>query len=292
MVAYLAQWLSADYPLAILSRGYGRQTRGVRIAGEEDNARTLGDEPYQFYRMFKAKQQVTVAVGEERVAAVPEILYHAPDTQLVVLDDAYQHRAIGRDFNLLLTPYQRPFYRDYVLPVGRLREARRGARRADAIIVTKCPDDLSAEEQERMTGKVLVHASPGVLVFFTGIRYGLPQSVFGANKMDRRVVLFSGLADASLVEAYAREHFEVVDHITWADHHRYKEKNRQQLVMALEEAGPSASLLTTEKDMVKLEDPAWKRLPVFYLPIQPYFLQYEDQFWDLLRRQINMYYGD
>ena len=292
MVAYLAQRLSADYSLAILSRGYGRQTRGVRIAGEQDSARTLGAAPYQLYRTFQSNEQVTVAVGEERVAAVPEILHHAPHTQLVLLDDAYQHRAIARNFNILLTPYQHPFYADYVLPRGRLREARPGAGRADAIIITKCPDGLSESQLRQMTGKVLVHASPDVPVFFTGIRYGVPRPVFEAHTMAHRVVLFSGLADASLFDAYAREHFDVAEHITLADHHRYREKDRQQLAAALEKAGPSASLLTTEKDMVKLEEPAWRRLPVFYLPIQPYFLQQESQFQDRLLRQIKTYHGE
>ena len=292
MVAYLAEGLLADYPLAILSRGYGRQTRGVRIANEQDTARTLGDEPYLFYRKFASKKSVTVAVGEERVAAVPEILYRAPNTQLILLDDAYQHRAIARDFNILLTSYQRPFYEDYVLPGGRLREARRGARRADAVVVTKCPDDLSEEEMQRVAGKVLGHASPDVSAYFTGLRYGTPQPVFGATKMTNQVVLFSGLADASLFDAYARKHFVVVDHITFADHHRYRDKDRYQLAAALEKAGPSASLLTTEKDMVKLADPAWQRVPIFYLPIQPYFLRHKHQFQDQLLRRIKTYHGD
>ncbi|MGB3778502.1 MAG: tetraacyldisaccharide 4'-kinase, partial [Tunicatimonas sp.] len=148
MVVYLAQRLKDDYPLAILSRGYGRQTRSVRIANAQDTARTLGDEPYLFYRRFG--KQSTVAVGEERVAAVPEILFHTPDTQVILLDDAYQHRAIGRDFNILLTNHARPFYADQVLPAGRLRESRRGAQRADAVVVTKCPNHLPEETRNQI----------------------------------------------------------------------------------------------------------------------------------------------
>ena len=292
MVAYLAEWLSHNYSLAILSRGYGRQTRGVRIASEEDTARTLGDEPYLFYRKFKQGERATVAVGEERIAAVPEILFRAPDTQLILLDDAYQHRAIARDFNILLTSYQRPFYEDQVLPSGRLRESRAGAQRADAVIITKCPDPMSEEDKQRMTGKVLGYASPDVPVYFTGIRYGTPQPAFELREMTDPVVLFSGLADASLFEAYARKNFTVVDHITFADHHRYNDKDRHQLAAARLKAGPSASLLTTEKDMVKLEDPAWQSLPVFYLPIQPYFLSSEDSFQDRLLQRIKTYHRD
>ena len=289
MVAYLAQWLRHEYPLAILSRGYGRQTRGVRIAHAQDTARTLGDEPYLFYRKFE--EQITVAVGEERVVAVPEILYRVPATALILLDDAYQHRAIARNVNILLTSYQQPFYADFVLPAGRLREARRGAQRADAVIITKCPDHLSVEEMQQMTGKVLVHASPDLPVFFTGIRYGTPQPMHTTEKIASNVVLFSGLADATLFEMYTRKHFEVLGHITFADHHRYNEKDRQHLADILAKAGPSASLLTTEKDMVKLEDPSWRTLPIFYLPIQPYFLQQEQQFQELILQELRTYYA-
>ena len=290
MVAYLAQWLKHDHALAILSRGYGRQTRGVRIAHEHDTARTLGDEPYLYYRKFG--EPVTVAVGEERVAAVPEILFHAPDTQLILLDDAYQHRAIGRDFSILLTRYARPFYEDYVLPAGRLRESRRGARRADAVVVTKCPDGLPEGEREQITERIRAYASPDTPVFFTGLRYGAPQPASSANDPDpsldnsRPVVLFSGLADASLFDAYARQHFAVAGHITFGDHHRYTPRDQQQLAAALDKTGPSAVLLTTEKDVVKLEN---TNLPLFYLPVQSYFLSAEDQFQSLIAQRIRDY---
>ncbi|MGB3849565.1 MAG: tetraacyldisaccharide 4'-kinase [Tunicatimonas sp.] len=295
LVVYLAQWLRAHYPLATLSRGYGRQTRGVRIAGAQDTARTLGDEPYLFYRRFG--RRATVAVGEERIVAVPEIMHHAPTTQVILLDDAYQHRAIGRDFNILLTSYARPFYRDQVLPAGRLRESRRGAQRADAVVVTKCPDSLSPETRTEMTDHIRRYARPHVPVFFTGIRYapplpvapeeGLPPTLSGGQP----VVLFSGLADAAPFDAYARQHFRVVDHITFGDHHRYKDNDRLRLAAALRKAGSSAYLLTTEKDMVKLDDAPWRSLPLYYLPIQPAFLVQEDQFRALLRQRIQAYYG-
>ncbi len=295
MVVYLAQWLKNDHPLAILSRGYGRQTRGVRLANAQDTARTLGDEPYLFYRRFG--KYATVAVGEERVAAVPEILFHAPDTQLILLDDAYQHRAIGRDFNLLLTSYVRPFYSDRVLPAGRLREWRRGAQRADVVVVTKCPADLSENARNQVTDWVHRYAQPHVPVFFTGIRYEMPQPVFPNEGQSatlppgQAVVLFSGLADAAPLDAYVRKHFNVSDHITFGDHHRYRDKDRQRLMAALNTAGPSACLLTTEKDMVKLDDAPWHPLPLYYLPIQLRFLAQEDQFQHLLRQRMQAYYG-
>ncbi len=309
MVIYLTEWLAQHHPLAILSRGYGRKTRGVRIATEHDTAQTLGDEPYLFYRRFGHSERVTVAVGEERVVAVPEIIQHAPATgmpagtgmpatgmpatgtpaaELILLDDAYQHRAIGRDFNILLTSYAEPFYADHVLPAGRLRESRRGAKRADVVIVTKCPDGLPDAEQQRMTQRVQRYTQPDTPVFFTGLRYGEPRSPAGRTFDASPVVLFSGLADASLFDAYARQHFSVTEHITFGDHHRYTAKDQQRLKNALATAGATAGLLTTEKDVVKFEN---TNLPLFYLPIQPYFLSHKNLFHDLVLQRIREYTG-
>ena len=292
MVAYLAERLSENYPLAILSRGYGRQTRGVRIASEQDTAQTLGDEPLLFYRRFEQNPKITVAVGEERVVAVPEIMQYAPDTELILLDDAYQHRAIGRDFNILLTSYQRPFYNDYVLPAGRLRESRRGARRADVVVVTKCPDSLTEGEQQQMADRVRAYTAPDTPIFFTGLRYGEPVLNSPTNKAEvdssTPMVLFSGLADALLFETYARTHFAVAEHITFGDHHRYTIQDQRRLTDAWAKAGPSAALLTTEKDAVKFEN---TNLPIFYLPVQPYFLSSEKQFHHLVLSSIRTYAG-
>lgn len=294
MVEYLVRLLHTQYTLAILGRGYKRKTRGVRIAGPEDTAETLGDEPFQFYRKFSRLPQVTVAVGEERVAAVPEILFHDPDTQIILLDDAFQHRAIAADFQVLLTSYQQPFYKDYILPVGRLREGRKGARRADAVVVTKCPVSLPEEEQKHIRKSIQPYTEDKLPVFFAGIQYKNPVEVFKTGKkFTGRVVLFSGLADASAFEDYVRGKYEVLTHIRFSDHYRYDSSSIQQIRQAYEMAGSDVSLLTTEKDMVKLIDAAfadaWKNLPLFYLPIQTYFLGDEDIFKGLILQRIQQY---
>ncbi len=294
MIEYLTRWLSPSFFLAILSRGYRRQTHGIRLASPEDTAATLGDEPFQFYRKFSSTQKVVVAVGEERVAAVPEILFHHPETQLILLDDSFQHRAIAADFQILLTAYQRPFYQDHILPVGRLREGRKGVRRADVVLVTKCPDTLSPEKQQQMRHRVQQYAGEHMPVFFTGTRYQPPEPVFDqATVWKPKVILFSGLADASVFENYARSQYEVLDHISFGDHHRYGSKDFQKLQQRYLQAGNEACLLTTEKDMVKLisADHAalWKALPLFYLPIQTYFLEEEDTFKNVILRRIDQY---
>ena len=290
MIAYLAHWMQAEHPLAILSRGYRRKTRGVRLASEEDTAQTLGDEPYQLYRTFQDYPNVKIAVGEERIVAVPIILQEHPNTELILLDDAYQHRAIGRDVNILLTSFQRPFYRDHLLPSGRLRESRRGARRADVVVITKCPDDLSEGMKQTIRAAIAQYTVPETPVFFTGIRYEAPRPVFNKDMSQtasaQKVVLFSGLADPTPLQAYVQAHFTIVDQFHFPDHHRYSQQDYQRLREAYQRAGHDTCLLTTEKDMVKLiaEESEWQRLPVFYLPIQVYFLQHEAEFQLVLKK--------
>jgi tetraacyldisaccharide 4'-kinase len=144
MVEYLIRLLAPEFQLATLSRGYGRKTKGFRIAGAADTAATLGDEPYQLYKKFSP--QVEVTVGEERAYAIPMILQERETIQAIILDDAFQHRSVTPGFSILLTEYGNPFFNDYVLPVGRLREAKSGADRADMVVVTKCPPHTSEDE--------------------------------------------------------------------------------------------------------------------------------------------------
>ncbi|MFP4504310.1 MAG: tetraacyldisaccharide 4'-kinase [Cyclobacteriaceae bacterium] len=292
MVEYLVRLISAHKPLAILSRGYKRKTRGVRIAGEEDTAATLGDEPFQFYRKFgqqslASDHKVVVAVAERRGEAIPEILFVHPEVEVILLDDAFQHRSVQADFQLLLTTFQRPFYQDSVLPMGRLREYRKGAGRADAVVVTKCPEGLSAKEQENIRDRIRRYSRPEVPVFFSSIRYEAPQPVFEPSLQLREpLLLFSGLADSSLFEQQLKKHYEVKEHIRWEDHHTYAEADFEKV-----KAAQAASVLTTEKDMVKLLEPAqaklWQQLPLFYLPIRTYFLTEGQQFDDLILRQLS-----
>ncbi len=291
MIEYLARWLSADYPLAILSRGYQRKTRGFRLAGDEDTAETLGDEPFQFYRKFKRLPQVVVAVGEERVTAVPEILYHHPEVGLLLLDDAFQHRAIAANIHILLTAYQEPFYQDFILPVGRLREARSGARRADVVVVTKCRAALAEEEKQAVRANIQRYTEKDTPIFFAGIRYEAPVAVFDTSQpFAGKVVLFSGLADSAVFEQYVRSRYEVIHAISFGDHHRYTHSDLTKIRAQWETAGREAVVLTTEKDMVKLiHTPLterWKTLPLFYLPIQTYLLAEEDNFKSIILQRI------
>lgn len=279
MVEHLIRLLSTDYKIATLSRGYGRKTKGIRIGSNVDNADTLGDEPYQFLRKFSP--QVTVAVGEDRAFAIPGILQEIPDTQIILLDDAYQHRSVKPLFNILLTDFNRPFYQDYILPAGRLREARRGASRADVVVVTKCHDELT--EDEMITIEHAIRQYVDKPVFFTKIRYGFPKA-FGApdqQLMKDKVILVSGIANPFSLEEYVKNNFELIDHINFRDHYHYRESDMHKLVNVLKK-NPETSLLTTEKDMVKMNSSTFKvftsQISAFYLPIEVEFLKDGENF--------------
>jgi tetraacyldisaccharide 4'-kinase len=289
MIEYLTDWLlKENYSVAILSRGFGRKTKGERLATDNDTAETLGDEPYQFYRKYHDRS-VPVVVAEERVLGVPEIMHHHPETQIILLDDAYQHRAIARNLNLLLTAFDRPFYRDWVLPAGRLRESRSGAQRADAVVITKCPENLPLPEREQITRNVQKYTRKGTPVFFSSIQYGEPKPVFNTTALSEKVIAFSGIARPKLFQDYVRQHFLTQECITFADHHRYTEKDSKQLSKRAQQETGDISFITTEKDMVKLiDDPAaWQALPIFYLPIETSFLPDDTEFNSWVAQQLS-----
>ena len=288
MVAYLIERYTAQPPAspdqtATLSRGYGRRTKGFRVASPDDTADTLGDEPLQLYRTYG--QRVRVCVGERRADAIRHMQQAFPALRRVLLDDAFQHRAVTPHLNLLLSDYNRPFYTDRPFPGGRLRESRWGARRADAVIVTKCPDSLSAAGQAAIAERIGVYTRPGVPVLFAGLRYGQPTAF--ATKQPNpaldRVVLVSGLANADPLERYVQTSFSLVHHHRFADHYAYRRTDLDRLLARLP---ADAALLTTEKDWVKLSallTPAeLTALPLYYLPVAVQFLGESGQAFEAL----------
>lgn len=288
MIEYMVSHLAGTRRLATLSRGYGRHTRGFRLATPTDTAATLGDEPLQLYRKFGRadKPLALICVGERRAESLQQLWRDQPQIDTVLLDDAFQHRAVQPHLNLLLTDYNRPFYTDHPFPEGRLRESRWGARRADAVIVTKCPDALSASEQGSIAGRVRQYTRPGgvVPVFFTGLRYGKPVP-FGRPSTNRPtdVVLVSGLANADPLEQYVRQQFRLLRHDRFADHYAYTRADYERIRA---NCPPGAALLTTEKDWVKLDalltEAERATEPLYYLPVAVCFLASEESFWTLV----------
>ena len=268
-----------------LSRGYGRRTTGFRLADDSDTADTIGDEPLQLYRKF-GRQRVRVCVGERRADAIRTIQARYPKTGRILLDDAFQHRAVRPHLNLLLTDYNRPFYTDHPFPAGRLRERRHGAQRADAVVVTKCPADLSNTDQQAICGQINRYTRPQTPVFFAGLQYDQPVSFATQQPASnlRDVWLVSGLANADSLEQYVRRAFSVHHHDRFPDHHPYTRPDLDQFLRHLK---PGVSLLTTEKDWVKLDalltPDERATLPLFYLPVQMAFLgNDEDRFHQFL----------
>src|SRR5215203_2465551 len=169
MVEYLVKHLKSRFRVATLSRGYKRKTKGYALANEHTTAIDIGDEPLQFYKKFP---DVPVAIGEERIVAIPQLLHDHPQTEVVILDDAFQHRAIKAGLNIILTDYFNLFTRDFFLPTGDLRDAKSSYKRAEIIVVTKCRPDLSTEEKQSLIKEIA--PVEGQRIFFATISYGVP----------------------------------------------------------------------------------------------------------------------
>lgn len=291
MIEYLVRLLKKDYQVATLSRGYGRRTRGFRLADQNETARTLGDEPLQLYKKFGS--EVAVAVGEERALAIPHILHERPEVNVVLLDDAYQHRTIQGHLSILLTEYNQPFYNDWLMPTGNLRETGFGARRADIIVVTKCPDGVTDDDQESMRRSIAEYAGAKP-VFFSTIRYDEPVGFGALSELKKDVVLVTGIARTAGLEAYVNNRFTISKHFNFRDHHPFKTEEIRQINEWA--AKHHCSIITTEKDMVRLTEPdlrnELKQAPWFYLPIQMTFLgkagaNFDSLFLDKLKSVLN-----
>jgi len=280
MTEHLIRTFQPREIVATLSRGYGRKTKGFRLATAQDNAETIGDEPYQLFLKFGST--VTVAVGEDRAFAIPNILQEKEEAPTVILlDDAFQHRRVVPRFSILLTDFKKPFYDDYVLPAGRLRESARGARRADAIVITKCPTDLSEETMIEMEHQIRRYADKPV--FFTKIHYGdvLPFAGGVGKTIGPDIILITGIANAAPLKQYIQQQYQLIEHLDRPDHHAYNQSDFEELANLVEKH-PRASVVTTEKDMVKLKSPSFSRwsneLPFFYLPIETEFIKNGEDF--------------
>ncbi|MEO7992480.1 MAG: tetraacyldisaccharide 4'-kinase [Chryseolinea sp.] len=286
MIEHLIRLLSNDHKVATLSRGYGRTTKGIRLASKMDNAFTLGDEPYQFHRKYGDK--VIVSVGEERALAIANIIQEAEDTQVVLLDDAFQHRRVRPSFSVLLSDYSRPFYTDFLLPTGRLRESRSQATRADVVVVTKCPSEITDDKMMRIEKAIRKYADKPV--FFATIHYGIALPIGHAKgDIGRDVILVSGIANADPLLTYIKQGFELKEHVHFGDHHAYTTEDLEKIELIYQRY-PGACILTTEKDMVKLDAPEFKsiidKLPFFYLPIEVEFIKNGRDFDELVLNSV------
>ena len=267
-VMYLIDLLKDQKMTCTLSRGYGRKTKGFRIANYDSKVYDIGDEPLQFFRRFKNK--ILISVCERRVEGVQQLKkYYYPE--LIILDDAFQHRQIKAGFNILLTDYNQPYFEDYLLPGGDLRESRAGAARADIIIVTKCPDQIPAERMATFQKKI--NLKSGQQLFFSKIVYD--DVLIGANlqlKKDewktKNVILVTGIANPNALVKFAEENFNNVLHLKYPDHHNFKDIEIDYIRKRFSETEGDKIIVTTEKDYMRLLEQGSLKDDLYYLPIR------------------------
>ncbi len=259
---------------AILSRGYGRNTSGFHLVTETSTAQDVGDEPKQMKEKFK---DVYVAVDEKRARGVKKLLEIDKNINLFLLDDAVQHRYVTPTFSILLTNFHKPFYEDHLLPVGRLREQKRGYKRADIIIVTRTPNKLLDVEKKMTVKKInpLTHQK----VFFSSVVYEEPIAVYPGSSFEipkigksTSVVLFTGIANSNDLRKGMQAQAKEVVHMNYPDHHWYSLVDIMKVVDAFNNIeNPDKIIITTEKDAVRLHQSSvveqLGKLPIFYIPI-------------------------
>jgi tetraacyldisaccharide 4'-kinase len=285
MVEFLIEKLQQAFKIAVLSRGYKRKTRGYALATNQSTALEIGDEPMQFFNKFPG---LTVAVGEERVVAIPQLLHDKPDTQVIILDDAFQHRWVKAGFNILLTDYHNLYTRDWFLPTGDLRDQKKSARRADIVVVTKCPPDISLSEKNQLIRELKPAA--GQQIFFSAISYGKPYQLITKElwtpNRSTEVLLVTGIANPGALKKHLEESFNGYDELAYGDHHIFSIDDLNYILKKFNQLqSPMKILLTTEKDAVRLQkfSQQLRDLPFFVMPIQPVFMfSEENQFTRLI----------
>ena len=269
MVMYLADILSKHYRTGVLSRGYGRVTKGYGVTNYDSNYKTVGDEAMQLFERFK--NRFVIGVSEERVPGAKKLIEDM-DLDVLVLDDAYQHRAIKAGFNLLLTDYNDPYFKDFLLPAGDLRESRAGAHRADLIVVTKCPEDLTDEKKQYYISRI--KPTNKQKVFFTSIAYDDqvfcydPEKSLPDNNLAYYNILFiTGIANPKPLEQHLAKFSQRVKHLKFKDHHNFTDSDIKNIMNEYKKLGEYKMILTTEKDYVRLKTFDYLRELIYYWPI-------------------------
>ena len=275
-IEYLIRLLKDYLQVATLSRGYLRKTKGYLEIRPHFNAEQSGDEPLQYARKFP---EALVTVGEDRSFAIPKIMMDHPGTQVILIDDAFQHLSVKPGLNILLTEYNRLFTNDFLLPSGRLREWRSAYRRADIIVVSKCPPVLSASEREKIISEI--KPFPHQRIFFSYYEYQQPYYLLNPAQRielpeDAEVLLICAIAGTEYLLDYLTEKVETVHLVEYEDHHYFKNHDVARLKNQFENLSSSKKLLlTTEKDAMRLELHRnfliENRLPVFVLPVEVKF---------------------
>ncbi len=267
-IEYLIRLLSPNYKIATLSRGYKRKSEGFVLADSNSNAEILGDEPFQIHQKFP---NIHVAVDAQRKNGIEQLLKLDNKPEVILLDDAFQHRKVKAGFYILLSSFDDLYFNDFMLPTGNLRESRSGAKRANVIIITKCPKDLSELAQQNMIKKIGLN----VPIFFSFIDYDSEvYNEFGSKKVEEIIdvdkLLLAGIAKPEPFFAYLQAEKNVK--LVYPDHHNFSEKDIEEI----KNKANNKLIITTEKDYVRLKNQNLKSL--FYLPIKSSFISKGDDF--------------
>ncbi len=285
LVSYLAEILSDKYVINILSRGYGRKSKGFQIAEKNSSPNHLGDEPFMFY---KQNHKFRVGVCNSRRYGMLKMIesINKNEKNIFILDDVYQHRWVKPSIVILLTEYSKPYYRDYLFPSGNLRESRKSARRADIILVTKCPSELSIETREKFISELNIDLKQKV--FFSSINYN--EYIFGKNrKLPINIlnkvpfILVTGIADNSLLVRELKNKGLTFKTINYKDHFTYSKKDAKKISYLSD----GNLILTTEKDYYKIQEHINSDL-LFYIKINIGFTEQDSKlFKNLILKKIN-----
>ncbi|MDY0781091.1 tetraacyldisaccharide 4'-kinase [Tenacibaculum sp. IB213877] len=275
-IEYLIRLLKNDYKIAVLSRGYKRKTKGFQLINDAHTAEDVGDEPLQFYKKYK--NEITVAVDANRVNGISQLLKLKEKPDVVLLDDAYQHRKVKAKSYILLTKYNDLYVDDFLLPTGNLRESKRGVKRAELVVVTKCPPNLSKNQQKEIEKKLQLKSYQQL--FFSTISYDerLHGSLkFTINELkNKQVLLVTGIANPNPLLEFLKIKEVQFTHLKFPDHHNFTSEDILKINTTFQEIELEDKLmLTTEKDFMRLKN---KINELSYISIESVFLNNEEAF--------------
>ena len=275
--------LPGDFQVAVLSRGYKRKTSGFLLSDEQTTAREIGDEPYQMKQKFP---KVYVAVDKKRVRGIQRLTEEKKDIDVILLDDAFQHRYVTPGINILLVDYHRLVIYDRLLPAGRLREPLSGKNRADIVIITKCPKELKPMDYRVITKAMDLF--PYQQLFFTTLVYDCPQPLFSQTPIDslealkdRHVMLLTGIASPRQMEEDLAPYAADLTPLSFPDHHDFTPKDIEQINQTFDALPSPKCIITTEKDAARIKNTTGLsddvRQNIYALPIRVSFINKEKE---------------
>lgn len=281
-VEYIVRLLHDDQKIAVLSRGYKREKKGFIVAGKESTSSEIGDEPKQIKRKYP---DIGMAVDGNRVKGVEKLMKGAAgfDPDVILLDDAFQHRYVKPGLSILLVDFNRPLEKDYIMPYGRLRESMYEKKRANIVIVTKTPKELKPIDRRIIAKEMKLF--PYQSLYFTYLKYGNLTRVFSQDKAlsfdeakekEFNVLLITGIANPVPLKEHLSEYFSNISHLNFSDHHNYGPKDVKRIIKAFDKIDSDYKIIiTTEKDAIRISDSkSFKEssLPIYYVPVEVEFL--------------------